>query len=342
MTAAERLAACPDDAEEKAVLLWRWAQKEGLEVSRDEALELMTELKTRPLPASLAELWARKWPSQEAAQALCSAVASKDVHKVQAAIEAHPEAVRDAATDERSGISPLHLAAGDGMIEALEALIAAGAPVNACDGGGQTALEIARKFDQSDAEGVLLRAGAVDPAASNWPGEKELPHIGGIHATGDSGDEFGVMGGGMQSGVSVCDTETVANPGDVGSVIEEYQDPEYIDTATGDVLIVDATNSVRTGATASTKAAPAAPAEEERSHLVGLGDAASQSETVSKVDGGAKSSTETTSGLTRRGLSWGGASSRDARDEIDAWIDDCMAWATKHSVRYDPNPWGGG
>jgi hypothetical protein len=34
-----------------------------------------------------------------------------------------------------------------------------------------TCPQISRKFDQSDAEGLLLRAGAKDPDAANWPGE---------------------------------------------------------------------------------------------------------------------------------------------------------------------------
>ena len=33
--------------------------------------------------------------------------------------------------------------------------------------------QVARKFDQSDAEGVLLRAGVKDPQANQWPGHTE-------------------------------------------------------------------------------------------------------------------------------------------------------------------------
>lgn len=36
-------------------------------------------------------------------------------------------------------------------------------------------LQVARKFDQSDAEGVLLRAGAKDHQANQWPGHTEEP-----------------------------------------------------------------------------------------------------------------------------------------------------------------------
>ena len=112
-----------------------------------------------------------------------------------------------------AGVAPLHVAAREGQLPALELLVSKGANLEMKDGHGWTALQasylgevaprlrvvhratggsrhvracharlvggwvyalftsllavlllqVARKFDQSDAEGVLLRAGAADP-----------------------------------------------------------------------------------------------------------------------------------------------------------------------------------
>ena len=77
-------------------------------------------------------------------------------------------------TKPASGAAPLHAAAHAGQVAALQLLLAAGADINASDGHGATALDVSRRYDQSDAEGVLLRAGAVDPDANKWPGARRI------------------------------------------------------------------------------------------------------------------------------------------------------------------------
>lgn len=62
-------------------------------------------------------------------------------------------------------MAPLHVAAREGQINALQLLLDRGADLEMKDGHGWTALMVARKFEQSDVEGVLLRAGARDPGA---------------------------------------------------------------------------------------------------------------------------------------------------------------------------------
>lgn len=73
-----------------------------------------------------------------------------------------------------AGAAPLHAAAHAGQVAALDLLLAAGADINSTDGHGATALEISRRYDQSDTEGALLRAGAADPDASKWPGARRI------------------------------------------------------------------------------------------------------------------------------------------------------------------------
>lgn len=72
------------------------------------------------------------------------------------------------------GAAPLHAAAHAGQVAALQLLLASGADINASDGHGATALDVSRRYDQSDAEGVLLRAGAADPDANKWPGARRI------------------------------------------------------------------------------------------------------------------------------------------------------------------------
>lgn len=115
------------------------------------------------IPAEVLSIWHKRWPLQQGAHALNHAVSLSDPDAVSTTIQQHRVAVVTGAYDETTGLGPLHLAASLGFVEAMEALLSAGVPVNALDGTGSTALEVSRKFEQCDAEGVLLRAGAEDP-----------------------------------------------------------------------------------------------------------------------------------------------------------------------------------
>lgn len=88
-----------------------------------------------------------------------------------------------------AGAAPLHAAAHAGQVAALQLLLAAGANINGTDGHGATALEVSRRHDQSDAEGVLLRAGAADPDAEKWPGARR------ISLPGAEGDKAAAVAG---------------------------------------------------------------------------------------------------------------------------------------------------
>lgn len=62
---------------------------------------------------------------------------------MQAAVDAAGAVVRDGVYDAETCRGVLHSAAGGGQIAALELLLAAGAPVDAKDGSGLTALQVA-------------------------------------------------------------------------------------------------------------------------------------------------------------------------------------------------------
>ena len=89
---------------------------------------------------------------------------------VQAVITEFPDLVNNGVIDLLTGSAPLHAAARGGSAEVVKAVLDAGADIEARDGNGWNALRLARKNDHSDCEGVLLRAGALDPQAETWPG----------------------------------------------------------------------------------------------------------------------------------------------------------------------------
>lgn len=71
------------------------------------------------------------------------------------------------------GMTPLHDASRTGAVTSIEALLSAGAKVNATDGDGATPLHWAARNDQGEAIRVLLAAGA-DPLASTSDGTYAL------------------------------------------------------------------------------------------------------------------------------------------------------------------------
>ena len=71
------------------------------------------------------------------------ALVSRQMAHVQAAVDAAGEVVRAGVYDAETCRGVLHSAAGGGQIAALELLLAAGAPVDAKDGNGLTALQVA-------------------------------------------------------------------------------------------------------------------------------------------------------------------------------------------------------
>ncbi|KAK9867272.1 hypothetical protein WJX84_010769 [Apatococcus fuscideae] len=149
----------------KAKWLYIWAKEAGLVASRDELAEMLARDALTP---PLAELWTVRTREQKAVGCLCQAAAAGDLPALQAACEASPEVLRGAQLDVLTGAGPLHAAAEAGQAEAASTLLHAGVPADCLDGHGHTALQVSRKFEQSDVEGVLLRAGATDLRVNEW------------------------------------------------------------------------------------------------------------------------------------------------------------------------------
>ena len=59
-----------------------------------------------------------------------------------------------------AGWRPLHLAAANNILDALKALIAQGADVNAANNDGQTPLSLAQEKNHREAAALLRRHGA--------------------------------------------------------------------------------------------------------------------------------------------------------------------------------------
>ncbi|PSC74228.1 hypothetical protein C2E20_2537 [Micractinium conductrix] len=260
-----------EQQDHKAFWTWRWALDAGLQVSRDEVGEMLLGA---GLSLELQALWDKKSAQQKAVQRLCGAVVAGDVAGVAAALDAAPALLSDRAFDVQSGVAPLHLAARESQVPALELLLSRGADTETLDGHGWTALQVARKFEQSDAEGALLRAGAHDPDAGKSPLDARLPAVGDAKpealapavppaapaaatasapvvpngpaaapATAASGvsvlSDAGSQDVCIDSVASVCGTERDNLAAEVGSNASDYADSQYQQQAFAPSLTVE-------------------------------------------------------------------------------------------------------
>ncbi|CAL8464448.1 g3983 [Coccomyxa elongata] len=153
----------------KSFWIYQWAKNAHMKVSRDEVAEMLLK---DALPEDLEQLWVKGSAQQKLIIKLCQAVVEDDA-AVFTEIIASDEGlgvVRSGNYDLLTGRGILHCAAREGRLGFVETLIKAGAPVDAPDGHGLTALQVSRQHpEQCEAESVLLRAGACDNAPNEVP-----------------------------------------------------------------------------------------------------------------------------------------------------------------------------
>eukprot|EP00884_Botryococcus_braunii_P014366 jgi/Botrbrau1/22930/Bobra.0030s0008.1 len=157
-----------DNDQHKADCLYKWAQEGNLTVSRDEAKEMIRYGKFST--PELKKLYEEKSNEQKVVWHICRAIDSGDHGVLKQIIEKYPEVVECGAFDLKNGIGPLHIAAARGDLKALQMLLDAKAPPDALDGASQTPLEVARKEEQCEAEGMLISRGAYDVDKDKDPG----------------------------------------------------------------------------------------------------------------------------------------------------------------------------
>jgi hypothetical protein len=119
--------------------------------------------------------------------------------EVEKILKATPQA-RDARTP--LGITPLHYAAMNEDSGPLQALLAAGAPVNARDGEGRTPLHMAA-FSTRTANGKLLLQAGADPDAKTDAGRDVLSMARKVRADELAGDRVAVDTQGLPAGQAV-------------------------------------------------------------------------------------------------------------------------------------------
>ncbi|GAX86046.1 hypothetical protein CEUSTIGMA_g13461.t1 [Chlamydomonas eustigma] len=174
------------EQESQVGVLYRLTRGEGalLLLSRDEIGDMVREGK---LTDAVQTLWDSKRSEVEAGQRLISCLSTdEDEGTLQvmsidtevsicytvvssASVLAAKECVRSGKPFLATGELPLCTAVRSGKLTAVRALLAAGAPVDARDSNGRTALQISRTFEQCDAEAILLQHGANDPEAKLFP-----------------------------------------------------------------------------------------------------------------------------------------------------------------------------
>ncbi|KAL4459150.1 hypothetical protein ABPG75_014015 [Micractinium tetrahymenae] len=244
----------------QAFWTWRWAGQRGLQVSRDEVAEMILGGGLTP---ELQAIWDEQSALQKGVQQLCAAVTAGDAAAAAAAADAQPRLLQEGVFDVQTGVAPLHLAAREGRAELVELLLSKGAAVDSLDGHGWTALQVARKYEQSDAEGVLLRAGTHDPEKDKsilekpaaLPSDKpaapaapapapEPPLANGTKPAAPAAAAPAAVPTSLSAGsgplsdagsqdvyidslASVCGTERDNLAAEVGSNAEDYADPQY-------------------------------------------------------------------------------------------------------------------
>jgi len=176
---APKLELSPADAE-KATMLYKFAQDAGITgVSRDEIAE---QLKSGKLHDKLQALWEQKGAEQEQLKKLIAAAAAGDVTAIQEVLKPHKDLLLRGVRDASTGELPLHVAAKQGQVAVIKALVEAGAKIDERDAHNRTALQVSRTFEQCDAEAVLLQLGAHDPEAGKFPLSKAAAEL--THANG--------------------------------------------------------------------------------------------------------------------------------------------------------------
>ena len=110
-------------------------------------------------------------------------------------------------------------------------MLSAGFPVDCRDGAGATALDIAKKYEHSDVQGVLIRAGAVDTEVV--PTISESNSTNATVSTAAAARIAASAAGATDSVVSVCGTETGADKAaEISSVVGDFIDTEYSENGT--------------------------------------------------------------------------------------------------------------
>jgi ankyrin repeat protein len=104
-----------------------------------------------------ADLWAK---ASNKTDALFAAIENENVAAVRCVLELTPDAKKRLRTSQRDGDSAAGCAARTGVVELLQALIDAGAPLEGADGVGRTPLGYAAGSGSAPCVAALLKAGA--------------------------------------------------------------------------------------------------------------------------------------------------------------------------------------
>eukprot|EP00775_Hariotina_reticulata_P009341 gene9341-9504_t len=121
--------------------------------------------------AELTALWdGPAGAAQRQIREICLAASAGDEDELQELLSTcQPDLLPSSVPDLSSGGQlPLHLAAAAGNIGMMRLLMAAGAQLEAVNGLGETALQVAQRCECCDAEAVLLQAGAINRQQDSW------------------------------------------------------------------------------------------------------------------------------------------------------------------------------
>jgi len=161
--------------EHQCLWMWRWGLEAGLTVSRDEVREMVV---AERVPHELQVIWEQGRDEQRVVEKLCAAVHGDDDSTLRRLVldAGALGVVQRGVVDVLSGATPLHLAAANGHVSIVELLLELGAPLDAQDHNGLTALEVARGIGNRKLVEVLIKQGARDPQNPDQEDTDDLEH----------------------------------------------------------------------------------------------------------------------------------------------------------------------
>lgn len=171
----------------QGIRLYKFAREAGLtQHSQDEIVE---RLATGTLTDELKGLWEKRAAEQEVVERLLLAVAQDDANCVKEICRKCPGVTNVAHVDNSE--LPLLVAARLNCENAARALVEMGVSLEAkCPSTNRTALKVARTFESTAVEGVLLQMGAHDPEAASFPiPNEQLTSLGCSQASRTQGSE---------------------------------------------------------------------------------------------------------------------------------------------------------
>eukprot|EP01023_Acetabularia_acetabulum_P031491 TRINITY_DN29547_c0_g1_i2.p1 TRINITY_DN29547_c0_g1~~TRINITY_DN29547_c0_g1_i2.p1 ORF type:complete len:308 (-),score=48.87 TRINITY_DN29547_c0_g1_i2:156-1079(-) len=155
-----------EEQKQKVGQLFRWVKNTTLQYSRDEIAECVL---CENIPDDLQSVWDTQQQQQRQIQDLIRAAQNGNLSQIQKITAENPEILTKEQTDLISGQTALHVAAQNGQLQIIQHLVNNGCDVDIMNDKNESPLDVARFYEQCEAEGLLIQLGAFDPTGHRFP-----------------------------------------------------------------------------------------------------------------------------------------------------------------------------